>query len=133
MKVAVTYENGEVFQHFGHTENFKVYTIENGKVVSSEIISSNGTGHESLAGMLKNLGINTLICGGIGGGAKEALAQEGLTVYPGTSGNADEVIKSFLDGTIKYNPNIQCSHHTHEEEHSCNGGGKSCSHHHEHN
>ena len=133
MKVAVTYENGEVFQHFGHTENFKVYTIEKGKVVSSEIISSNGTGHESLAGMLKNLGINTLICGGIGGGAKEALAQEGLTVYPGTSGNADEVIKSFLDGTIKYNPNIQCSHHTHEEEHSCNGGGKSCSHHHEHN
>ncbi len=133
MKVAVTYENGEVFQHFGHTENFKVYTIEKGKVISSEIISSNGTGHESLAGMLKELGINTLICGGIGGGAKMALAQEGLTVYPGTSGNTDDVIKSFLDGTIKYNPNIQCSHHSHEEGHSCHGGGHSCSDHHDHN
>ncbi len=132
MKVAVTYENGEVFQHFGHTENFKVYTIEKGKVVSDEIISGNGTGHESLAEMLKNLGINKLICGGIGGGAKEALAQEGITVYPGTSGNTDEVIKSFLDGTIKYNPNIQCSHHSHKEEHTCKGGGHSCSHHNEH-
>ena len=133
MKVAITYENGEVFQHFGHTENFKVYTIENGKVLSSEIISSNGTGHESLAGMLKGLGIETLICGGIGGGAKVALAQEGVTVYPGTSGNADEVMKSFLNGTLNYNPDTMCSHHSHEhgdgEGHNCHGGGHSCHHH----
>ena len=131
MKVAITYENGEVFQHFGHTENFKVYTIENGKILSSEIISSNGTGHESLAGMLKGLGIETLICGGIGGGAKVALAQEGVTVYPGTSGNADEVMKSFLNGTLNYNPDTMCSHHSHEhgEGHNCHGGGHSCHHH----
>lgn len=130
MKVAITYENGEVFQHFGHTENFKVYTIEDGKILSSEIISSNGTGHESLAGMLKGLGIETLICGGIGGGAKVALAQEGVTVYPGTSGNADEVMKSFLNGTLNYKPNTSCSHHDHEhgKEHNCHGGGHSCHH-----
>lgn len=125
MKIAVTYENGEVFQHFGHTENFKVYTVEDGKILASEIISSNGTGHESLAGMLKNLGVETLICGGIGGGAKIALAQEGITVYPGTSGNVDDVIKSLLDGTINYNPDIQCSHHNHTHG---EGEGHNCSH-----
>ena len=126
MKIAVTYENGEVFQHFGHTENFKVYTIEDNKIISSEIISSNGTGHESLAGMLKSFGIETLICGGIGGGAKIALAQEGITVYPGAIGKADDAINDLLNGTLNYNPDIQCSHHDHE--HNCHGGGKSCHH-----
>ena len=126
MKIAVTYENGEVFQHFGHTENFKVYNIENKKVVSSEIISSNGTGHESLAGMLKSLGIETLICGGIGGGAKVALAQEGMTVYPGANGKADDAINALLNGTLNYNPDVQCSHHDHE--HNCHGGRESCHH-----
>ena len=128
MKIAVTYENGDIFQHFGHTENFKVYNIEDKKVVSSEIISSNGTGHESLAGMLKSLGIETLICGGIGGGAKVALAQEGITVYPGATGKADDAINALLSGTLNYNPDVQCSHHNHEHghEHNCHGGGKSC-------
>ena len=130
-KIAVTYENGEVFQHFGHTENFKVYTVENGKILSSEIISSNGTGHESLAGMLKSLGIETLICGGIGGGAKVALAQEGITLYPGANGKADDAINALLNGTLNYNPNVQCSHHSHDggHEHNCHGGGHSCHHH----
>ena len=130
MKIAVTYENGEIFQHFGHTENFKVYTIENKKIVSSEIISSNGTAHESLAGMLKSLGIVTLICGGIGGGAKVALTQEGITVYPGATGKADEAINALLDGTLNYNPDVQCSHHNHEHnhEHNCHGGENGCHH-----
>lgn len=130
MKIAITYENGEIFQHFGHTEKFKVYTIENKKIVSSEIISSNGTGHESLAGMLKSLGIVTLICGGIGGGAKVALAQEGITVYPGATGKADEAINALLDGTLNYNPDVQCSHHNHEHnhEHNCHGGENGCHH-----
>ena len=122
MKIAITYEKGEVFQHFGHTENFKVYTIEDDKILSSEIISSNGTGHESLAGMLKGLGIETLICGGIGGGAKVALAQEEITVYPGVSGNADDAVKAFFNGTLNYNPNTLCSHHhEHSNEHRCHG------------
>lgn len=67
MKIAVTYENGEVFQHFGHTETFKVYEVEDGKILSSEIIGSDGNGHEALAGLLANQRIDVLICGGIGG------------------------------------------------------------------
>lgn len=69
MKIAVTYDNGNVFQHFGKTENFKVYEVEDNKVVSSEVIGSNGTGHGALAGLLAEQGIDVLICGGIGGGA----------------------------------------------------------------
>ena len=68
MRIAVTYENGNVFQHFGHTEQFKVYEVENGKVVSSEIFGSNGSGHGALARLLNDKGIDVLICGGIGGG-----------------------------------------------------------------
>ena len=78
--------------------------------------------------MLKDLGIETLICGGIGGGAKVALAQEGITVYPGANGKADDAINALLNGTLNYNPDIQCSHHDHNHEHDCHGGGHSCHH-----
>ena len=71
MKIAVTYDNGEIFQHFGKTESFKVYEVEDNKVVSSEVIGSNGTGHGALAGLLAEQGVNVLICGGIGGGLRQ--------------------------------------------------------------
>mgnify|MGYP001251441490 CR=1 FL=1 len=126
MKIAITYENGEVFQHFGHTEQFKVYTVENGKVVSSELISTNGSGHSSLGSVLKNLKIDTLICGGIGGGAKNVLNDLGIKLFAGVSGNADEQINLFLAGKIDYNEDVQCNHHEHHGEgHSCaNHDGK---------
>ena len=88
MKIAVTYENGQVFQHFGHSEHFKVYEVENGSVVSSKVVDTNGNGHGALAGFLQELGVAQLICGGIGGGARDALAQAGITLYPGASGDA---------------------------------------------
>ena len=83
MKIAVTYDNGNVFQHFGKTENFKVYEVEDNKVVSSEVIGSNGTGHGALAGLLAEQGIDVLICGGIGGGAQNALAEAGVQLCSG--------------------------------------------------
>ena len=61
MKIAVTYEDGNVFQHFGRTENFKIYEVEDGKVVSAEVMSSDGVGHEALAWLLKDSGIDALI------------------------------------------------------------------------
>ena len=78
MKIAVTYENGKVFQHFGKTESFKIYEVEDNQIVSSEVISSNGSGHGALAGLLAEQGIDVLICGGIGGGAQAALADAGI-------------------------------------------------------
>lgn len=129
MKIAVTYENGQVFQHFGHTSQFKVYEAENGTVVSSEIVDTNGQGHGALAGFLQNGGIDVLICGGIGGGARNALAEAGIELYPGATGDADAQVESFLKGQLVYDPDTMCSHHSHEEGHTCGNhgcGSESC-------
>ena len=118
MKIAVTYENGEIFQHFGHTEAFKIYDIADGKVVSAEVVDTNGSGHGALAGFLVAHGVDTLICGGIGGGAQNALAQAGIRLFGGVSGNADEAENALLAGNLGYNPNVHCDHHDHEAGHS---------------
>lgn len=127
MKIAVTYENGEVFQHFGHTENFKVYEVEDNKVVSSEVIGSNGSGHGALATMLAGNGIDVLICGGIGGGAQTALMEKGIELCAGASGNTDEAVEAYLRGEL-INKGANCDHHgeghtcgSHEEGHTCGG------------
>ena len=122
MRIAVTYENGEVFQHFGRTEHFKVYDIEDGKVAVSSVVSTNGDGHGALAGILKKGGVEALICGGIGGGARRALADAGIAIYGGASGNADAQVEDFLRGALKYNADEECSHHGHDHDcsdHEC--------------
>ena len=126
MRIAVTYENGEVFQHFGHTEEFKVYEVEDGKVVSSQIIGSNGSGHGALAELLSGKGIDVLICGGIGGGAQAALDEQGIELCAGASGSADEAVEAYLRGEL-INTGANCDHH-HEEGHSCHDHeeGHSC-------
>ena len=98
MKIAVTYENGQIFQHFGHTEKFKVYDVQDEKIVSAEVIDTNGKGHGALAGVLKDLNVDTLICGGIGGGAQAALAEAGIKLYGGVSGDADTAVNDLIKG-----------------------------------
>lgn len=133
MRIAVTYENETIFQHFGHTEQFKIYDISDGNVVTSEIVNTNGSGHGALADFLHNLQVDVLICGGIGGGAKIALADAGIKLYGGVSGNADEAVRAFLSHTLTFNPDVMCSHHEGNQhngtcgEHGCNEhncGGK---------
>lgn len=126
MRIAVTYDNGEIFQHFGHTEQFKIYDVENGKVVKSEIVDTNGSGHGALAGILSAVKADVLICGGIGGGAQIALAEAGIKLYGGVSGNADEAVNAFVAGELVFNPNVHCNHHDHEhgnEAHTCGEHG----------
>lgn len=123
MKIAVTYENGDVYQHFGHTQQFKLYSVEENKVVSSEIVDTNGQGHGALANFLANYNVDTMICGGIGKGAQVALGQMGIQIFGGVQGNADQVIEKFLEGTLVYNPYVQCNHH---EGHDC--GEHGCKH-----
>lgn len=117
MRIAVTYENGEVFQHFGHSEQFKIYEVEDGTVVSSEIIGSNGAGHEALATLLNGEGIDVLICGGIGGGAQAALSERGIELCSGATGDVDEAVDAYLRGEL-INSGVNCDHH-HGENHSC--------------
>ncbi|MBR2928237.1 MAG: NifB/NifX family molybdenum-iron cluster-binding protein [Oscillospiraceae bacterium] len=126
MKIAVTYDNGSIFQHFGHTEQFKLYEVEAGKVVSAQVIDTNGSGHGALAGILHYLGAEVLICGGIGGGAQMALAEAGIRLFGGVSGDADAAVEAYLAGNLEYNPNVRCSHHDHEHgdgAHTCGSHG----------
>lgn len=129
MKIAVTYEDGNVFQHFGKTEFFKVYEAEDGKVISSEVISSNGSGHGALAGLLANQSVDVLICGGIGGGAQAALAEAGVELCAGAQGNTDEAVEAYLRGEL-VSSGANCDHH-HEDGHSCGDHeeGHSCGEH----
>lgn len=128
MRVAVTYENGEIFQHFGHTKQFKVYDIQDGAILSAEVVDTAGQGHGALAGVLGALHADVLICGGIGGGAQAALTAAGIRWYGGAGGNADEAVAAFLAGKLDYDPEARCSHHD-GEAHSCKEhghGGHGC-------
>ena len=134
MRIAVTYENGDIFQHFGHTQQFKVYDVEDGKIVASEVVDTNGSGHGALAGVLSALKADVLICGGIGGGAQMALAAAGVQLYGGVSGNADAAVEALLSGKLAFNPNVRCNHHDHHhgEDHTCGDhgcGSHNCGHH----
>ena len=131
MRIAVTYENGQIFQHFGHTEKFKFYDIDNGKVEKTMIMDTMGSGHGALAEFLNGLGTDVLICGGIGGGAKTALANAGITLYGGVNGDADKAVEDYLADNLNYNPDIKCNHHGEEHEHTCGEhgcGNHSCKH-----
>ena len=135
MRIAVPYENGQVFQHFGHTSQMKLYDVENGQIMQEQIADTTGSGHGALAGFLSGLKVDVLICGGIGAGAQEALAQAGIRLFGGVTGSADEAAGAFLAGTLNYSANVQCQHHEHEhhghcgeDKHGCSGSGGSCGH-----
>ena len=129
MKVAVTYENGNIFQHFGHTEAFKIYDIEDGRIAASRVEDTNGSGHGALAGVLKEWKVDTLICGGIGAGAQIALAEAGIKLYGGASGSADAAVEALLAGKLDYNPDVQCSHHGEHHGGECGSHGCGKEHH----
>lgn len=128
MKIAVTFENGSVFQHFGHTEQFKVYDVSDGQIAKEEVVLTNGSGHGALSGFLSDMGVDTLICGGIGFGAKAALEEAGIRLFGGVEGDADSAVKAFLEGNLAYNPDVSCSHHGsgHQEGH-CGENKQGCS------
>ena len=132
MRIAVTYQDGEIFQHFGHTQKFKVYDVQEGQILCAQVIDTNGSGHGALAGVLTALNADVLICGGIGGGAQMALAEAGIRLFGGVSGNADEAVRAFLSGALAFNPNVRCNHHDHGEGHTCGShgcGSHNCGHH----
>ncbi len=115
MRIAVTYENGEVFQHFGHSEQFKLYDVEEGKIVKEQVVDTNGSGHGALAGFLQAAKADALICGGIGMGAQMALADAGIRLYAGVQGSADEAAKALAAGNLAFDPDARCDHHEHHD------------------
>jgi len=113
MRIAVTYENGAIFQHFGHTAQFKFYDVLNGTIVAEQVADTNGSGHGALAGFLQAAGVDALICGGIGMGAQMALNDAGIRFYAGVQGSADDAARALAAGTLVYDPNARCDHHEH--------------------
>ena len=130
MKIAIPYLDGNIYGHFGHTAQFKLYTVENGTITASQVVDTNGSGHGALADFLAAAGVDELICGGIGAGAQMALAQAGIRVFGGVQGDADEAVDAFLSGCLEFDPFIRCNHHDqHTQGHSCGShgcGGHSC-------
>ena len=131
MRIAIPYEQGEIFQHFGHTEQFKLYDVENGTIIREQIVNTNGSGHGALAGFLQAAQADALICGGIGGGAQMALAETGIRLYAGVTGSADAAAKALAAGGLEYDPDARCDHHDHHhgEGHDCHShrcGEHSC-------
>ncbi len=134
MKIAVPYDTGLVFQHFGHTEQFMLYTVENGVITGTELCPTAGQGHGALAGFLTGKGAQVLICGGLGMGARQAVTAAGIKLFPGVSGSADAAVQAYLAGTLAFDPNTTCDHHHHDEGEGCDHHheeGEGCGHHHE--
>lgn len=130
MRIAVAYDEAEVFQHFGHTEQFKIYELTDGRITGKKIVDTDGSGHGALVGFLKEQGVDALICGGIGMGAKNALQEAGIALYGGVSGKADSAVEAFLEGKLTYQTNASCNHHHEEGHHDCGEHGEqhSCGH-----
>ena len=134
MRIAATYRDGDIFQHFGHTERFKVYDVEDGEVKLATVVNTDGSGHGALADILKKIEVKKLICGGIGEGARRALKDAGIELYAGASGDADEAVRALLDGTLVAKDAATCDHSGHEhhghEHHGHEHHGGSCGHEH---
>jgi len=134
MRIAIPYENGNVFQHFGHTAQFAIYDVQDGKITGSAVVPTLGSGHGALAGFLQRSRVDVVICGGIGGGAQQALSQAGIQLYGGVQGNAEEAAQALVSGKLVYDPAARCDHHDHGEAHTCGEhdcgehtcGGHSC-------
>lgn len=122
MRIAATYDNGNIFQHFGRTEFFKIYDLIDDKITGMQILASDGAGHGALAGLLADNKVDVLICGGLGSGALNALTQAGIEVIAGASGNADSAVIAYLSGNL-VSTGSNCNHHDHGEGHSCGDHG----------
>jgi len=122
MKIAVTYENGQIFQHFGHTEAFKIYDVENGEIKNSQVVDTSGSGHCALGAFLADMGVEVLICGGIGPGAQNALYNAGIRLFGGVQGDADAAVNALIKGELDFDPDAKCTGHE-DGEHSCHDHG----------
>ena len=123
MKIAVTYENGTVYGHFGHTDQFKIYAIVKGMLVSRQVVPPHEIGHGALADFLSDRGVDCLICGGIGPGAQAALAEAGIQLYAGCSGDADQCVTDLLAAPLAYADGATSDHPHREAAHTCGEHG----------
>ena len=124
MRIAIPYYMGNIFQHFGHAPQFKVYEVENHQVLMEMLVEAEAQGHGAVADLLQSLDVRVVICGNIGEGAMKALQDSGIIFYGGVTGDADEAIAALVQGGLKYDPNIRCT--AHADGHGCDGECGEC-------
>jgi predicted Fe-Mo cluster-binding NifX family protein len=119
MKIAVTTDGEQIFQHFGQCGTFTVFAIDGGKITEKKALDAAGNGHAALAPFLKSAGVDVLICGGIGGGARQMLSEAGIELISGLEGSIDDAVAAYIKGELS-DMGGSCTHHEHEEAgHSC--------------
>ena len=110
MKIAVTYADGQVYQHFGHAAQFKLYTVESGMILDTAVVDATASGHSAMVSYLQRQGVNTVICGGIGGGAVSALAGQASACLPGDRQRRPGRAGSCWPGSWIHNPEAAKGH-----------------------
>lgn len=119
MRYAITYENKQVFQHFGKCPSFLIVDMQDGKILNQEILSSNGAGHGALCARLVEAQVDTLVCGGIGQGARDTLQAANIQLISGAKGHTDIILNKLSKQTLFDDPSGRCDHHHEGEEHDC--------------
>jgi predicted Fe-Mo cluster-binding NifX family protein len=123
VKIAIPTRENQVDDHFGHCAMYTVVTAdENHNIINKEIIPSpQGCGCKSnIATVFQQMGVTTMLAGGIGEGAINVLSRHGIQVIRGCSGDVDQLAVNYLKGSL-IDSGISCSHHEHHGEgHSCN-------------
>ena len=101
MRVALVKDGEMVSSHYGHSEGFVMAEVEDGSVRSRSIIPAPAE-HScgGLAQLFLQHQVDTVIVGGIGGGAIQHLNAAGISIVAGASGRIDDVLASYLDGTL---------------------------------
>ena len=111
MLVAITYENGEVFMHYGKTRQFIIFELDNNEIKSERIIDCGEYSHHTLADLLKLNNVDVVICGGCGVHAIESLEAKNIKVYNGACGDVHNVINEYINGKLKFNGATMCDCH----------------------
>lgn len=112
MKIALPTRDGRIDDHFGHCDHYTIATVEGNKVIATEDLPSpQGCGCKSdIAPQMARMGVRMLLAGNMGDGAKNVLNSNGIQVIRGCSGPIEDVLASYLAGTLKDNQ-IACDHH----------------------
>lgn len=126
MRIAIPVKNENIYQHFGMASTFKVYDIEEKRVVNTFFIESAGTGHGAKIGPLVDNQVDCVICGGIGEGAVGQLSGAGIFLIAGVSGDADEAVEAALSHSLKSDLAAAAAKSRHQYRHQHGRGGEGC-------
>lgn len=111
-RVAIPTRDGRVDDHFGHCAYYTIYSIEDKKIVATETMPSpEGCGCKSgVAADLQKAGVEMMLAGNMGDGAKNKLESHNIKVIRGCSGDIETVIGAYLQGVV-FDSGNACSHH----------------------